>query len=206
MAAVAATAVCSTNYLHSAPISVSHGACTTIRTILQWCEVLTTLQRCATRSSATVTICGGGVSSHGITPLHCASACLSAAFTASTSNPVRPRISNVVRAQAAGQESAGSSLPELSRRQLLSSSVALGAASSLLPLAAPGAAQANRVLSSDWEQVRGWHWVLGANRLPANPPTHPRGRGGATVESDLPESCDVWPTWKQVRFPAHVML
>lgn len=56
-----------------------------------------------------------------------------------------------VRAQAsAGQESAA----ELSRRQLLNSSIALGAAASLAPLAGPQAALAkNTVLSSDWEKV-----------------------------------------------------
>jgi hypothetical protein len=41
---------------------------------------------------------------------------------------------------------------EPGRRALLSSGLALGAAS-LLPLASPAPAHANRVLSSDWEQV-----------------------------------------------------
>lgn len=55
-----------------------------------------------------------------------------------------------VRAQAGGDDAA----LELSRRQLLGGSLAMGAAANLLPLAAPGAASAaNRVLSSDWEQV-----------------------------------------------------
>jgi hypothetical protein len=56
-----------------------------------------------------------------------------------------------VRAQAAEQ---GSSAAELSRRQLINSSIALGAAAGFAPLAVPQAAMANnKVLSADWEKV-----------------------------------------------------
>lgn len=54
-------------------------------------------------------------------------------------------------AAAAGEES---SVTDLSRRQLINSSIALGAAASLAPLAATQPAfAANKVLSSDWEKV-----------------------------------------------------
>jgi hypothetical protein len=54
-------------------------------------------------------------------------------------------------AEAAGEES---SVTDLSRRQLINSSIALGAAASLAPLAATQPAfAANKVLSSDWEKV-----------------------------------------------------
>lgn len=55
-----------------------------------------------------------------------------------------------MRVQAAAEESGAA---ELSRRQLINSSIALGAAASLLPLAAPQPALANKVLSADWEKV-----------------------------------------------------
>ncbi|WIA16777.1 hypothetical protein OEZ85_013426 [Tetradesmus obliquus] len=67
------------------------------------------------------------------------------AFTASPSPRGRSRTCNV-RAQAAAD---GADIP---RRAMLSSAVALGAAT-MLPYAAPFAAKANKVLSSDWEEV-----------------------------------------------------
>ncbi|KAI8470433.1 MAG: photosynthesis system II assembly factor YCF48-domain-containing protein [Monoraphidium minutum] len=60
--------------------------------------------------------------------------------------PCKPR-SVVVRAQAAANADG------TSRRSLLGASVALSAAAGVLPLALPGAAVANTVLSADWEQV-----------------------------------------------------
>jgi hypothetical protein len=71
--------------------------------------------------------------------------------------PLRPRGRCVVRAEAEQQQQqhAAADAAEVSRRQLLGGSVALGAAAGLLPLATPGAAHANKVLSSDWEQVCG---------------------------------------------------
>lgn len=79
-------------------------------------------------------------------------ACLFAAFTAANIALVRPRSCVAVRAQAAAEESGA---VELSRRQLISSSIALSAAASLVPLAAPQPALANKVLSGDWEKVSG---------------------------------------------------
>jgi hypothetical protein len=76
------------------------------------------------------------------------SACACAAFTASPSPRGRSRTCNV-RAQAAADGA------DIARRAMLSSAVALGAAT-MLPYAAPMAAQANTVLSSDWEQVNTW--------------------------------------------------
>jgi hypothetical protein len=74
----------------------------------------------------------------------------SKAFTAANIALVRPRSCVAVRAQAAAEESGA---VELSRRQLISSSIALSAAASLVPLAAPQPALANKVLSGDWEKV-----------------------------------------------------
>jgi hypothetical protein len=80
-------------------------------------------------------------------------ACLFAALTASNVAPVKSRSCVAVRAQAAAEESGA---VELSRRQLISSSIALSAAASLSPLAATQPAfAANKVLSSDWEKVSG---------------------------------------------------
>lgn len=73
---------------------------------------------------------------------------LDAAFTASPAPRVRSAKLNV-RAQASASEDAA----DLTRRAILSSSVALGAAA-MLPMAAPLSAAANTVLSGDWEQVR----------------------------------------------------
>ncbi|KAF6259737.1 photosystem II stability/assembly factor HCF136 [Scenedesmus sp. NREL 46B-D3] len=67
------------------------------------------------------------------------------AFTAAPSPRGRSRTCNV-RAQATAD---GADIP---RRTMLSSAVALGAAT-MLPYAAPFAAKANKVLSSDWEEV-----------------------------------------------------
>eukprot|EP00879_Flechtneria_rotunda_P015382 GHRR01016081.1.p1 GENE.GHRR01016081.1~~GHRR01016081.1.p1 ORF type:complete len:413 (+),score=126.39 GHRR01016081.1:306-1544(+) len=70
-----------------------------------------------------------------------------AAFTATPVNRASVRALNV-RAQAA----AGSDATDLTRRAVLSSSMALGAAT-MLPAVMPQSAMANTVLSGDWEQV-----------------------------------------------------
>lgn len=82
---------------------------------------------------------------------------VAAAFTAAPAPRVRC-LKLDIKAQAAASEDAA----DLTRRAILSSSVALGAAA-VLPMSVPQPAAANTVLSGDWEQVR-----IHADRLVAS--------------------------------------